>query len=259
MGSETLVLSQLISHSDSIQVPYDTATSCPQFFTELTNGATKNLVECTFELCPSDQITIHFCGEGLCEGDTFIRLVDTSDDRTVFSNDDYCVYCSGGTYIVDGQSCRTFSLRQGCYADEACRGEASLTRIKIYFNPIPPAEVAALSSLYNATNGDEWLWPEDANVWDFTNKSVVDNLCSVWHQWYGVFCDCVSNQTNCFVNKVSLSGLGLAGRIDHVPFNQLTFLKTLDLSDNHLHGKNELSSILHLLHICINTMHLLLL
>eukprot|EP01031_Cornospumella_fuschlensis_P039669 gene39669-48297_t len=228
--------SQTIIHTDSTTVPYNVTTTCPVFSAQSTESGERNLVECTFELCPSDQISISYCTQGSCTGDTLILLVDTTDGRTVFKNDDYCVYCSGGSYIVDGHSCRTFSLRQGCYGDSSCGGQANLDRIKIYFNPIPPAEVSALASLYDSTDGNSWLWPEGAKMWDFTNSSVVDNLCSVWYQWYGVFCDCVSNTTNCFVTELRLIGLGLKGDIGEVPFNRLTHLHTLDLSDNELYG-----------------------
>ncbi|CUG03284.1 GP46-like surface antigen, putative [Bodo saltans] len=99
--------------------------------------------------------------------------------------------------------------------------------------PIPALcsviEMAALVSLYNATDGPHWHCTHDsaamqAALWDVTNSS--SNCCV----WYGIRCD--SNQS---VIMISLEACGLSGPLRSDLAN-LTNLATLQLANNKITG-----------------------
>jgi hypothetical protein len=65
-----------------------------------------------------------------CNGDTFLRLIDTVTGTEVASNDDNCGFCSSITHEFSSiTTCQSYSLHQGCYSDGSCSGEVQISRL----------------------------------------------------------------------------------------------------------------------------------
>lgn len=119
----------VVLRTDTVVLAYDAWTVCPFYEIGYTKSATTNAIVCTFELCPGDLIDMRMCSNGgSCLGDTFLRLFDSTNSE-VFSNDDHCGICAGGTYTVGGEVCGNFSLQQGCFYKYDCSGQVIINRI----------------------------------------------------------------------------------------------------------------------------------
>eukprot|EP01031_Cornospumella_fuschlensis_P034337 gene34337-41565_t len=127
-------------------------------------------------------------------------------------------------------------------------GQVSIYRAQVVINPATPEEINTLSSLYLTTGGENWYWPVDSVQWDFFNSTATDRICSLTGKWYGVSCDCARSNTYCHVVGLALSGMGMVGEISNISFNHLTYLDSLDLSSNLLHGSipASIGSLAHL-------------
>lgn len=223
--------------TDTVELAYDAWTQCPEFETALTNSGITNTIACRFQICPSDQINFRMCSNGgSCGGDSFLRLYDSSNNE-VFSNDDQCGLCSGGTVFGSGESCGNFTLQQGCYSQGSCTGLVSIYRAEVFINPIPEAEVATLSELFDFTHGQYWFWPAGAIAWDFSTAAATDSICVPTARWYGVTCDCSRSNLNCYITGLQLQAIGLIGEISQVSFDSLIYLESLDFAVNILFGK----------------------
>jgi Leucine-rich repeat (LRR) protein len=110
---------------------------------------------------------------------------------------------------------------------------------------LPQSQYDALESFYNETNGGNWHISSGVQ-WTF--PSSVNAPCT--DDWAGITCTC-SQQTNEYgIVELSLSAYDIAGIISPAIGN-LTYLQTLDLSDNYFIGTipseiGNLSSLLNL-------------
>lgn len=108
-----------------------TTFTCPAYSAANTNSAQRNYASCQFQVCAaSTAAVITSCGSGAgqCIGDQFIRLyqgssqVSSNDDQSSSSNDP-CSACSRLTVTPPSSGCATYTLRQGCYSSDSCRGQ----------------------------------------------------------------------------------------------------------------------------------------
>ena len=94
-------------------------------------------------------------------------------------------------------------------------------------------ETDSLCSIYNSTNGDNWLWSKVSlsTRWICDYAPVnLSNIC----MWYGVTCD-----ATCSVSKIVLEIMNLTGNIRDIKLDNLI---ELNLLDNHLTGSLPLFS-----------------
>ena len=116
-NSPTMTLTQ----SAQPTTPSPSALDCT-FSASNTASSTENFSECPIYACPGERIVVSLCEPGSsCDGDTFYRLYLGSTEVAV--NDDVCGMCSEITYTVPPvDDCAVYTLRQGCFADDACAG-----------------------------------------------------------------------------------------------------------------------------------------
>jgi hypothetical protein len=102
---------------------------------------------------------------------------------------------------------------------------------------IPASEMNALWSLYNSTDGANWVWYDAAYpqyfegaVWNFTPSA---NPCT--DQWQGIVCNSSDTANYSYVANLTLASHALRGYIP-TEIAQLTQLQVLDLSENELSG-----------------------
>jgi len=101
------------------------------FYAINTNTAVTNTSSCLFSACENDVVVASLCNEfnvGSCTGDTYLRIVD-SKGIEVASNDDSCGACSKISFIIPSFGCDKFYIHQGCYGNEACGGQVSITSV----------------------------------------------------------------------------------------------------------------------------------
>lgn len=104
--------------------------TCPYYSTANSDSATQNYAYCNFNAWGGTVLT--FSGCGACTGDQFLSLY-TSTNAQVAVADDGCTTgnnaCTFFTYTVPGSSTtfNSFSLREGCYAQNACSGIVTVT------------------------------------------------------------------------------------------------------------------------------------
>ena len=132
--------------------------------------------------------------------------------------------------------------------------------------PVPESEIRGLEWLYNATNGNNWLWNTD-NItygipWSFpTNLSLV-NPC--YDHWQGILCTCNTSYSlphnyynnsyyynyfyyddevvypssfdYCHINKIYISGYNLTGSLPDEMFVLLPNLTHLHVRSNSLYS-----------------------
>ena len=101
-----------------------------------------------------------------------------------------------------------------------------------------PSQLQALSNLYNATNGENWRWQENAAVygvkWNFDTTNP--NPCS--SRWQGITCSygtTCSKTKPCNIISLSLPSYNLVGYLPE-SIRNLTYLQTLNLNSNQLQG-----------------------
>jgi hypothetical protein len=100
-------------------------------------------------------------------------------------------------------------------------------------------EFESLKSLYNSTNGDNWIWYsyEEGIPWNFTEGSdpCVDS-------WQGVSClylpTIIDSQERCvgYVEELSLSYHNLLGQLPSTCLGNFTYMNELFLDENFLSG-----------------------
>lgn len=97
---------------------------------------------------------------------------------------------------------------------------------------LPPSEYAALQSLYNSTQGENWAWvePYDENgfPWNFSNP--LSDPCNDF--WQGVGCEPLTTSLNT-VNIISLPQMNIDGSLPSAFFN-LPNLVYINLDGNWL-------------------------
>ncbi len=109
-----LIMNILAPSASTTPAPTAPQFTCPPFSATGTNSATQNYATCTFTACGGS--TIGASGCDACNGDQYIRLVDSSMNE-VSSNDEACGSCSSLMYTVPGMiveisSIKTVSLLQ---------------------------------------------------------------------------------------------------------------------------------------------------
>jgi len=98
---------------------------CPSFSVTDTNSASINYATCSFTACPGDTVVMSTFSPGSCNGDTYLRLFDPSTGNQLTENDDFNDSpCSQITYTFTS-SCRTYTLREGCYKSLTCGGQVT--------------------------------------------------------------------------------------------------------------------------------------
>ncbi len=98
----------------------------------------------------------------------------------------------------------------------------------------PPTELNALEQLYDETNGNDWLWRDEAREgvrWNFS--TLNPNPCT--ENWQGITCtsDCV--HVSCSVEKLHLSGYNLRNHLPDI-FYDFPSLTRINISINHIYG-----------------------
>lgn len=106
-------------------------TACPFYSTSGTSSASTNYAVCSgIRLCWGDMVTIGQCFDTSSgSGDQYIKLVDSRGD--IVSTNDDTTNCgsysssrfSSLTYSKNTYGCDSFTLREGCFADNACSGQ----------------------------------------------------------------------------------------------------------------------------------------
>jgi hypothetical protein len=100
----------------------------PYYSASDTFYATVNTVPYTFTVCSAGSIHIADCDFDRClatYNDQYIRLY--SDGAEVAFNDQSCGSCSAITYYIASDTCHTYTLEQGCYANSLCTGAFTIT------------------------------------------------------------------------------------------------------------------------------------
>lgn len=123
-----------VTGSESGQIPSPTFApttifTCPFYTASNTNAASQNYSSCSFDACGQTTLTVSGCG--MCTGDQYLKLVD-STNTVVVSQDEGCgsgSQCSIFTYSVPsgGATCTTFTIQEGCYSNKACSGTVTVT------------------------------------------------------------------------------------------------------------------------------------
>lgn len=98
------------------------------------------------------------------------------------------------------------------------------------------AEYQALWSLYNFTNGEDWLWRPNSTgaPWSFSSLSNSDP-CNI--PWQGVVCNSTCTVGPCTILALNLTSYGLHGKLPD-DLRNLTHLEALYLTYNSISGKN---------------------
>jgi Leucine-rich repeat (LRR) protein len=121
---------------------------------------------------------------------------------------------------------------------------------------LPSAEISALQSLYNATDGMHWQWQtpysEYGMEWVFNSTS---NPCA--DKWQGVTCSTAPEQGFLHVTELSLNQHDLTGYLP-AELSDLAYMQTLSLPTNALTGTipAELANITTLTQIDLSSNHL---
>ena len=93
------------------------------------------------------------------------------------------------------------------------------------YGAVSEIEYNALYALYNATNGQNWVWQESSGHWNFS----IPRSDPCEDQWQGVTCNV--NNTN--VTQIYLNRYHLVGKIP-AALGSLTSLQYLYLNSNQL-------------------------
>eukprot|EP00981_Chlorochromonas_danica_P015567 scaffold13318_cov257-Ochromonas_danica.AAC.3 len=114
--------------TSSVTLTLDQWTVCPSYTGgSNTDSASANVYVCSFTLCPQEEITVSLCQATVCNGDTFIRIKDSSGKQYIAIDDGGCGACSVLTnYDSSILTCITMELWQGCYASKSCGGESAI-------------------------------------------------------------------------------------------------------------------------------------
>lgn len=118
--------SELPTGPSEIPTVQPTIKSFPYWEASNTNSGNINTVDENIRVCSGAEIEFSVCTEfgGECNGDTYLRLTDESGFE-VASNDDSCGYCSNLLYFFTDH-CQMYTLKQGCYGNNACGGRTSI-------------------------------------------------------------------------------------------------------------------------------------
>jgi Leucine-rich repeat (LRR) protein len=194
---------------------------CPPFDVQNTNSATTNFAVCTVtNICQDIFLTFSTCSES--EGNTFLRLLDASL-LEVANDNDGCGIASGPSNLKYGTNksiCQTYRLVEGCFANTACSGRATVLTASSnvnyegfcdFMNAVDPAMVAS-----------------EVRPSLCFHDIPLANPCNLPY----VTCDNVNGEF--LITEIDLSSYGISGT---VPSSiGLSHLKLLNLEHNALHG-----------------------
>jgi Leucine-rich repeat (LRR) protein len=112
-------------------------------------------------------------------------------------------------------------------------------------------EYDALKSLYQSTNGDEWVYTDsNAIQWNFSNN--LNEPCATNSTWYGLTCTSISNDI-CSITQIALINTNLNGIL---PDNLDNFgnLTALSLNNNQLSSSipSSISNLVKLTYLALN-------
>jgi Leucine-rich repeat (LRR) protein len=109
----------------------------------------------------------------------------------------------------------------------------------------PLAQINSLQALYNSTNGENWIWKNEAlsgSRWSFVSpisSSLQSDPCSTNNKaWQGISCTSTPSACktiSCSIVSISLVSYGLVGMIPSEIY-QLITLTNLEMSSNGLGG-----------------------
>jgi hypothetical protein len=133
---------------------------CGAFTASHSNFSVFNTSDCTVQLCPGDTLKASMCDyndyhQPFCSGDTFLRLID-SVGRTIITNDDNCGICSMFEYTAPvGSLCDLYTIKQGCYGNELCSGQTTVSLskpLKVHLPHVINEDLFCMPYLVSNTN-----------------------------------------------------------------------------------------------------------
>lgn len=111
------------------------ALLCPAYNASNTNYDTQNYSTCAFTACGDGDLIISACG---CDGDTYLRLFNSSGNEIDFNDDASCALCSSLTYSLPGY-CAEYTLREGCYGSDNCSATVSIVGATVIIPIVLPS------------------------------------------------------------------------------------------------------------------------